>query len=485
MIELNFDNTYLKLPEQFYARAQPANFPHPKLIAFNEELFQELGGRFTTPPTEEELALFFSGQKLFHGSDPIAMAYAGHQFGYFNPQMGDGRALLLGEVVNGRGERFDIQLKGSGKTPFSRRGDGKSALGPVLREYIVSESMHHLGVPTTRALAAVSTGESVYRETVEPGGIFTRVASSHLRVGTLQYYLGQGNLPALRKIIDYAIERHYPQALSQSQPVLAFFEAVADKLNALIVKWMSLGFIHGVMNTDNTSLSGETIDYGPCAFMEAYHPDRVFSFIDENGRYAFQQQPRVLQWNLARLADCLIPFVDVDQTKSIDLLNQALERSYNHIQVRYRGMICQKMGFAQATDVNLSLAQNWLQLMAKHKLDFTLSFINLIRLLEGKSSQFFPQADELQNLIKDWKEIHTRLDPAAALLLMKAVNPHFIPRNHLIQKAIDEAIQNKELVTFKRLTQVMKRPFEEIDEFSDFYRPAQENEEVTVTYCGT
>lgn len=485
MIKLNFDNTYLKLPEQFFARSQPATFPQPKLIAFNEELFHELGGSFSAPPTDEDLAFYFSGQKLMDGSDPIAMAYAGHQFGYFNPQMGDGRAILLGEVLNARGERVDIQLKGAGRTPFSRRGDGKSVLGPVLREYIVSESMHYLGVPTTRALAAVSTGEKVYRETVEPGGVFTRVASSHLRIGTLQYFLGQRDLVSLQTIIDYAIDRHYPHLQSHPQRYLEFFEAVADRLNDLVVKWLSLGFIHGVMNTDNTSLSGETLDYGPCAFMEAYHPETVFSFIDENGRYAFQQQPLVLQWNLARLADCLIPFVEVDQAKSIDRLNQALERSHHSIQNKYQKMICEKMGFTQATENHIAMALGWMQLMEKYRLDFTLGYVHLGKKLEDEASEFLPQTEDLQNFIKVWKAVHDGVGKEQAIAIMKKINPVFIPRNHLIQRAIDEALKGKELVTFNRLRQALKHPFDEIEGFADFYLPAQEGEEVTVTYCGT
>lgn len=484
MLQLDFDNTYHRLPAHFYARVGPQKFVAPRLMAFNADLFAELSGRLTSPPSDEELARIFSGQTLMDGSDPIALVYAGHQFGYFTPRLGDGRALLLGEVVNGQGQRFDIQLKGSGRTPYSRQGDGKSSIGPVIREYIVSESMYHLGVPTTRSLAAVATGEQVYRQNVEPGAVLTRVASSHLRIGTLQYFLGQRDLGSLRALTDYAIARHYPHLQSLERPYLAFFEEVSSRLNSLVVRWLSLGFIHGVMNTDNTSLAGETIDYGPCAFMEGFQSNKVFSSIDENGRYAYDQQPYILQWNLARLADCLIPFVDTDEDKAVALLNQALRNSHHDMQQKLVHMMGQKLGFNVISEANQTLTQRWYQLMEQHQLDFTLSFWHLTLELADRSEGYLGDNAEIQEFIREWRSMHGT-NPDEAVALMKTVNPIFIPRNHWVQKAIDEAMAGQELTTFHRMREALKTPFEAKPCFADLYQPAKAGEEVTVTFCGT
>ena len=313
--EFNFDNTFARTLEPFFISWKAAEAQSPRLLQFNQELANELGLDASALNTETGAAIF-SGNSVPNGSMPLAQVYAGHQFGGFSPQLGDGRALLLGEVIDSNGRRRDIQLKGSGKTPFSRGGDGKAALGPVLREYLIGEAMHALGIPTTRALAAVTTGEEVYRETVLPGAVLTRVASSHIRVGTFQYFAARQDTDNVKTLADYCIERHYPQIKDDDNPYLAFFDAVADVQSALVAKWMGVGFIHGVMNTDNMTISGETIDYGPCAFMDAYSPKTVFSSIDTQGRYAFGNQPSILVWNLARLAETLIPLIDPNKKEA-------------------------------------------------------------------------------------------------------------------------------------------------------------------------
>ena len=322
-IDINFDNSYSRLPESFYERINPESVKNPKLIVFNNNLGNKLGIENTG--SKETLSKVFSGNLLPDGSEPIALAYAGHQFGNFVPQLGDGRALLIGEIINQEQERFDIQLKGSGKTKFSRQGDGKSALGPVIREYILSEAMHALNVPTTRALAAVTTGEDVFRETRLPGGILTRVAKSHVRVGTFEYFMARKDLKNLKVLADYVMERLYPQALESKNPCLKMLQIIAEKQSQLIAKWMGIGFIHGVMNTDNTSIAVETIDYGPCAFMDEYNPQTVYSSIDHHGRYAFANQAQIAHWNLACLSGCLIPLVDKNEDKSKAEINKVLE----------------------------------------------------------------------------------------------------------------------------------------------------------------
>jgi uncharacterized protein YdiU (UPF0061 family) len=365
-----FHNTYVRLPEQFYERVEPASVPAPRLLRLNEALASHLGVDPAFLRSDEGVSVL-SGNRIAPGSEPIALAYAGHQFGHFVPQLGDGRAVLLGEVTGIDGKRYDLQLKGSGRTRFSRRGDGKAALGPVLREYIVSEAMAVLGIPTTRSLASVLTGETVMRERPLPGGVLTRVASSHVRVGTFQYFAARKDLEALRLLTNYSIQRHYPHVQQADDPPLAFFDSVVAALAKLVSHWMLAGFIHGVLNTDNTSIAGETIDYGPCAFMDAYDPDKVFSSIDHHGRYAFSNQPGIIKWNLARLAECLLPLIADGGERAVDAANASLARFDPLFQDAYAAGMRRKLGLITEQQGDAALAEDLLQRMAASRADFT------------------------------------------------------------------------------------------------------------------
>ena len=354
-----FDNSYARLPEAFYERVRPLRVAAPQLLRLNEALAQKLRIEPEFLKSSQGVEIL-AGNAIAPGSEPIALAYAGHQFGHFVPQLGDGRAVLLGEVLDVSGRRYDLQLKGSGPTRFSRLGDGRAALGPVLREYVVSEAMAALGIPTTRSLAAILSGESVMRERVLPGGVLTRVASSHLRVGTFQYFAARRDAENLRRLADYAIDRHYPEARDAENSYRAFFEAVVRGLADLVARWMQVGFIHGVLNTDNTSIAAETIDYGPCAFMDAYHPDKVFSSIDQFGRYAFSNQPVIIKWNLARLAETLLPFLASDEDKAIATANESLKAFDSLYQEAYAAGMGRKLGFARPRDGDQALIQDLL-----------------------------------------------------------------------------------------------------------------------------
>ena len=371
-----FSNSYARLPEHFFARLSPTPVARPRLIRFNKSLAAELGVD-TRGLEPDGLAAVFAGNVMPPGAEPIAMAYAGHQFGNFVPQLGDGRAILLGEVLDRNGERRDIQLKGAGRTPFSRRGDGRAALGPVLREYLVSEAMHALGIPTTRALAAVSTGEPVYRDRQLPGAVLTRVASSHIRVGTFQYFAARGDREAVERLADYVIDRHFPDARDAERPRLALLQAVVERQALLIARWMHVGFIHGVMNTDNTALSGETIDFGPCAFMDSYDPATAFSAIDEFGRYAYGNQPTIAQWNLARFAETLLPLLDPDPEPAVELANEAISAFTSRFQEHWLAGMRDKLGLSSNEEGDLELAHALLRAMHENAADFTLTFRRL------------------------------------------------------------------------------------------------------------
>ncbi len=467
---INFKNTYTNLPENFYERVHPAPFQKPKLIQFNENLASELGIEFNKI-NNEELAQIFSGQKILEGSEPLALAYAGFQFGHPVPSLGDGRAHYLGEV-NG----FDIQLKGSGQTRFSRRGDGRSALGPVIREYIVSEAMHALGVPTTRALCAVSTGEEVFRqEGPEPGGIFTRVASSHLRVGTFQYFMFQKDLQSLKILLDYTLKRHYPDLLEgdYKEKSLELLRVLVHKQSDLITKWSSLGFIHGVMNTDNFSVTGITIDYGPCAFMDEFRFQKVFSSIDERGRYAFFNQVPIAKWNVLRLADCLLPLIDEDQEKAIKKVEETLTPTFSLFDEKRMKAFSKKLGLENEDELVL----NFLTYLEKESLDFTLAFRNLENLFNGDDS-FYPKTTQFKEFLKLWKSKSPNLKNHSNL------NPLFIPRNHQVQKAIDFAYAG-DYSYFKKINEVLQNPFEEQEGNEDFALPPTEEQKVRKTFCGT
>ncbi|MGJ8724908.1 MAG: protein adenylyltransferase SelO [Roseibacillus sp.] len=479
-----FQNTYAKLPEKFYAKQPPSKVPSPQLIATNSTLATELGIDPNWLTTPEALAVF-SGNTIAPGSEPLAQAYAGHQFGGFSPQLGDGRALLLGEVPTANGPR-DIQLKGSGRTPFSRQGDGKSALGPVLREYLVSEAMHALGVPTTRALAAVSTGETVYRQEGHVmGGVFTRVAASHLRVGTFQYFAAREDHDALRTLADYTINRHYPEAANAPNSTLALLESVITAQAQLIPHWMSLGFIHGVMNTDNCALSGETIDYGPCAFMEEFHPQCVFSSIDRDARYSWGNQPNIGLWNLSRFAETLLPLLDPELDKAKTLAEDALEGYAEQFGSHYHSRFCAKLGIPSETDPDL--IRSSLELLANQQVDFTLFFRHLTRHAanepNGESDllSLFDNPESAQDWLALWKKV-THDQPN--LTQMRAANPIRIPRNHRVEEVIQAGYRG-DFAPFQTLQAALAHPFEESEKFAPYETRPTPDQVVTATFCGT
>jgi len=490
-VHFPFQNTYAALPANFFARVAPTPVDSPRLIKLNRPLAIHLGldpDRLASPEGTEILA----GKRIPDGADPIAMAYAGHQFGHFVPQLGDGRAILLGEVIDADGVRRDIQLKGSGPTPFSRRGDGRAALGPVLREYIVSEAMAALGIPTTRSLAAVVTGENVMRETPLPGAVLTRVASSHIRVGTFQYFAARNDTEGVRRLAEHVIGRHYPQAASADRPYHALLEAVIARQADLVARWLLVGFIHGVMNTDNTSISGETIDYGPCAFMDHYDPAMVFSSIDEQGRYAYANQPRIALWNLTRLAECLLPLFSDQQEKAIEEAQIVLGDFAEKFTAAYQAGLRQKLGLFTARDGDEALAQDLLDAMAKNQADFTLTFRRLSDAALG------PARDtEVRSLFADpaafddwalrWRHRtgDEPQDPAVRQAAMRSVNPAFIPRNHRVETVIDAAVNRDDFALFEELLTVLSKPFEDQSALSGYADPPQPHQRVLQTFCGT
>lgn len=462
---IHFNNTYSKLPDKFFERVSPASFSEPELILFNEKLADSLGIHYQNK-SDKELASIFSGQQILEGSEPLAMAYAGFQFGHPVAQLGDGRAHYLGEV-NG----FDLQLKGSGQTRFSRRGDGRSALGPVLREYIVSEAMHVLGVPTTRALCAVSTGEEVYRQYgPEPGGVFTRVADSHIRVGTFQYFMFQQDLDGMKTLLDYTIKRHYPELKESKSKAIDILKALTHKQSDLIAKWSSFGFIHGVMNTDNFSLAGITIDYGPCAFMDEFRFHKVFSSIDERGRYSFFNQTTIAKWNILRLADCLLPLIDENQEMAIKKVEEEVINLFDLFEYKRVESLSKKLGLNH--DENL--VHMFLTYLEKESLDFTLAFRNLSK----EDDSFFPKTNEYNEFINLWK---SKAPDTTELL---NINPLYIPRNHQIQRAIDMAYEG-DYSHFKKMIQVLENPFSDQDEYREFSLAPKEGQKVRQTFCGT
>jgi len=474
-MEINFSNSYDKLPMHFFEKTKPAKFFDPKLLIFNHNLAQSLGLKVLNDLSEKKLADYFSGQIDFKGASHIAMAYAAHQFGHFVPKLGDGRALLLGEVKG-----FDIQLKGGGQTPFSRRGDGRSSLGPVIREYLVSEAMHALDVPTTRALAAVMTGESVYRHGQEPGGVFTRVAPSHIRVGTFQYFAARHDIEGLKTLLNYTLKRHYKDLElieDRAEQVLRFLEEVTHKQAFLVGKWMSLGFIHGVMNTDNFTVGGHTLDYGPCAFMDEYKESKVFSSIDRQGRYSYRNQIPIAQWNILRLADCLWPLVHDDQEAAISIIEKRLNPVMDTFLPKRWEMMAPKFGFKNHSTHNIALMQRFLALMERESLDFTLSFSRLSESTTDLSS-YFPDQSDFKEWFFEWKKCGPEFE------LMLSNNPYYIPRNHLVQNAIDKAYSG-DYSFFHKLNLAWQKPFEKQVDHDLLSTPPSDNERVTETFCGT
>lgn len=486
---IQFDNSYARLPERFSAAVLPTPVRAPELIVFNRPLADELGLDLEGVD-DARLAAIFSGNVVLPEAEPLAMAYAGHQFGNFVPQLGDGRAILLGEVVDINGKRRDIQLKGAGPTKFSRRGDGRAALGPVLREYIVSEAMHALGIPATRALAAVTTGERVQRETGLPGGVVTRIAASHIRVGTFQYFAAREDSEAIRKLADYVIERHYPDVRHAEKPYVSLLQAIAERQRDLVCRWMMVGFIHGVMNTDNVAISGETIDFGPCAFMDEYNPDKVFSSIDAQGRYAYNNQPGIAQWNIARLAECLLQLLDEDQDKAVDLANGVLAQFAGEFPKRWLSAMRGKLGLTTQDDADGPLVQDLLALMQRSEVDFTLTFRRLCDAADSDAEAFrgmfidIAAADEWLSRwrARTWCETVTERDRARA---MRAINPAVIPRNHRIEEVIAAAVEDADFEPFHEMVRATARPFEELPEFSIYRQPPMGHERVFRTFCGT
>ncbi len=479
-----FDNTYARLPASFYAVQTPTPVDAPELIRANRELAKLLG---IDPEWLESTAgvQVFAGNRVPDGAAPISQAYAGHQFAHFVPQLGDGRAILLGEVVATDDSRYDIQLKGSGPTPWSRRGDGRSALGPVLREYIVSEAMQALGVSTTRALAAVASGEKVLREGMVAGGVFTRVASSHLRVGTFQYFAAREDDDALRTLADYATARHYPAAAEAGNPYVALLDAVIAAQAELIPHWLSLGFIHGVMNTDNCAISGETIDYGPCAFMEQFHPQCVYSSIDRQGRYAWGNQPQIAQWNLTRFAETLLPLIDPDKDAAIKQAEESLAAFPQQFHRGYLDRFAAKLGLPRDQEQTPDFIKATLEKIGPQQVDFTLFFRHLTRVAAGEDPAELLALWNSETAGRDWLEDwRTQADPTTRLDDMRAANPILIPRNHRVEQAI-EAGYKGDFGPFHRLVDALTQPFAESADYRDLEAAARPEERVTETFCGT
>ena len=477
-VHFPFDNSYGRLPERFYTRQAPVPVARPGLVKVNEVLARELGIDPEALASEDGVAVL-AGNRVPEGADPLAQVYAGHQFGGWSPQLGDGRAILLGEVLDRDGNRRDIQLKGSGPTPYSRMGDGRAWLGPVIREYVVSEAMHALGIPTTRALAAVTTGEQVLREMPYPGAVFTRVAASHIRVGTFQFFAAREDQEALRQLLSHALERHYPEG----ETALDLLDGVVARQAKLVAAWMGVGFIHGVMNTDNTTISGETIDYGPCAFMDIYEPGKVFSSIDQLGRYAFNRQPDILVWNLAQLATALLPVMEMGQDEAIEAATASVHRFPELFREEWLGVMRAKIGLRTAEDGDWELVHGLLEVLAKGGADFT----NAFRALGSHAARDqFADRDAFDGWERSWRDRLGRegATPEERREEILGTNPAVIPRNHRIEEAIQAAVGG-DFAPFERLVRVLGRPFALAEADGDLATPPQPDEEVRQTFCGT
>jgi uncharacterized protein YdiU (UPF0061 family) len=480
-------SSYAALPERFFARVAPTRVAAPRLIKINHVLAAELN--FNTAARDgAALAGMFSGNALPPDTVPIAMAYAGHQFGHFVPQLGDGRAILIGEMRDQAGVPRDIQLKGCGRTPYSRNGDGRAALGPVLREYVVSEAMHALGIPTTRALAAVTTGESVQREVAMPGAILTRVAASHVRVGTFEYFAARGDAGGVKVLADYVIARHYPSAARESAPYLALLKQVVSRQASLIAQWMNAGFMHGVMNTDNMAVSGETIDFGPCAFMDAFDPAAVFSSIDERGRYAYVNQPHAAAWNLARFAESLLPLIDSQPERAVVAATEVITGFAALFAECWLSGMRRKLGLATPEPEDRGLAEAFLEAMHRNQADFTLTFRALCEAQDdqGAARACFADARDFDDWAKRWRARLTResLTAATRAESMRGANPAYIPRNHRIEQMITAAVEG-DFAPFEQLLTVLSQPYQEQTAFAVYAAAPQPSERVLQTFCGT
>jgi uncharacterized protein YdiU (UPF0061 family) len=478
----HFDNTYSKLPKSFLENIKPVPVKDPKLIILNKNLAEQLNLDFSKF-SDTDLAKIFSGNSLPEGSETIAQAYAGHQFGHFT-MLGDGRAVMLGEHLDKENKRFDIQFKGSGRTSFSRSGDGRAVLGPMLREYIISEAMHALNIPTTRSLAVVSTGEEVVREQMLPGAILTRVASSHIRVGTFQYIAATQNVDDLKTLFNYTIDRHYPEIKDSKTKALDLLNLLMQKQCELVINWMRVGFIHGVMNTDNMTVSGETIDYGPCAFMDHYHPQTVFSSIDQNGRYSYNNQPRITKWNLARFAECIIPLIDQDEQKAISIATETINNFEKLYEEKWLNMMRDKLGLFGEDKDDKHLIFELLTWMENNKADFTNTFCKLMDIQSIKDPIY--QNQEYLNWTAKWKKRleKNNTEKEKYLELMRSVNPIFIPRNHKVEEALKDASENK-LETLNQLLEVIKYPYKDNGMLMDYQQPMSNENGNYKTFCGT
>jgi uncharacterized protein YdiU (UPF0061 family) len=491
MVQPPFDSAYARLPDRFFSRVAPTPVAAPRLIRLNAPLAIDLGIDPDWLASEEGVEVL-AGNRVPATAHPIATAYAGHQFGGFVPQLGDGRAILLGELIDRRGIRRDVQLKGAGLTPFSRRGDGRAAVGPVLREYLVSEAMAALGIPTTRALAAVTTGEKVRRETMLPGAVLTRVASSHVRVGTFQFFASRGDVEGVRSLADHVIARHYPDAARAERPYRALLEAVIRAQAELIARWLLVGFIHGVMNTDNMSVAGETIDYGPCAFLDEYDPEAVFSSIDTYGRYAYFRQPAIGEWNLTRLAECLLPLLSDDTDAAAAEANEALDAFAPTFEHAYQGGLRRKLGLSTEHEGDAELGRDLLQAMAANGADFTLTFRRLSEAASGEAGDsavrsLFADPSAYDEWAPRWRRRleEEPVDAAARRAAMLAVNPAFIPRNHRVEAVIRAAVDRDDFAPFEELLTVLSTPFESQPAFAHYAEPPADHERVLRTFCGT
>ena len=484
-----FDNSYSRLPERFFARLGPTPVAAPRLIRINQVLARQLGidpHMLAAPDGVAALA----GNRVPTGAEPLAMAYAGHQFGNWSPQLGDGRAILLGEIVGGDGARYDIQLKGSGPTPFSRNGDGRAALGPVLREYIVSEAMGALGIPTTRSLAMVATGERILRqEGPVPGAVLTRVSRSHVRVGTFEFFANRGDVEAVRLLADYVIARLYPGAAGAEQPYRALLDMVIARTASLIARWQLIGFIHGVMNTDNASIAGETIDYGPCAFMDTYDPATVFSSIDSGGRYAYGNQPRIAHWNLVRFAQALLPLLG-EEDAALKSAQEAINAYPEQFETAYHAGLRAKIGFSQTRDEDLPLIGELFRHMADGRADFTLAFRRLSDCVLGDDDPFyslFDNAAAVKVWLAKWRE-RTALEPVSLTdraAAMRSINPLFIPRNHRVEAVIVAAQERGDFSPLEELLEVLSAPYDDQPSRAGYADPPKPDEVVLQTFCGT
>jgi len=489
---MRLTQTYTQLPEAFYAKTQPTPVVDPRFITINDRLINDLGMDRAWFDSEQALAVL-SGRTTLNDTTPIAQAYAGHQFGHWVPILGDGRALLLGEHTDPSGIRWDVQLKGAGPTPFSRNGDGRSSIGPVVREYLASEAMAALGIPTTRALAAISTGETVQRQQTEPGGILVRVAQSHVRIGTFEFFARQGLHDAVAQLLDYQIERHQPHLIGTPDRALKWFTEVIARTAHLVSAWMQVGFIHGVMNTDNCSVIGETIDYGPFGFLDAFIPDTVYSSIDHQGRYAYNQQPAIAAWNLSRLAECLLPLLSEDTEEAIEIATQTLNAFPGLFKADFEKGVTKKTGLDPENRKHIEVAMGLLDVMAQNDADMTLTFRRLGVLDKQPGTrdetvrQLFDDPQAFDRWAGQWRACLSDLNQEAPsrAQAMNAINPAFVLRNHLAQRAVDAAIEDLDFEPMHRLQNILAHPFDDQPEHNEWAGPPAPDERVTATFCGT